>query len=37
MECDYGTCNMIMGPWIVNRGRWNLNMGPWNVIMGLEM
>ena len=20
MECDYGTCNVIMGPWNINRG-----------------
>jgi len=34
VECDYGTCNVIMGPCSVTMGLWNVNRGPRNVIMG---
>ena len=34
MDCEYGTCNVIMGQRNVNRGPWNVVTGQCNVIMG---
>ena len=30
-------CNVISGPWNLNRGQWNVNRGPWNVNRELGM
>ena len=34
VECEWGSWNVIMGPWNMNREMWNVIMGPHNVDRG---